>query len=134
MSRTCSFFFFSIFIDQAEVIFNGGEPLLVKDALLSQLTKQLGAISHMVRLRIHTRLKIIIIHCNHANEIDNVVIAALNKLHHANIVLLNQSVLLKNVNDNLTALIHLSERLFTAHVLPYYLHLLDHIQGCAHFC
>lgn len=139
----------------SEVIFSGGEPLLVKDQSLAQLVTQLEKIPHLKRLRIHTRLPIVIpsrineellqwlsacrlpivicIHCNHANEIDNNVLSALLRLKKANVTLLNQSVLLKNINDNVEALSDLSERLFTAGVLPYYLNLLDRVNGVAHF-
>jgi EF-P beta-lysylation protein EpmB len=138
-----------------EVIFSGGEPLIVKDQLLAQLIAQIADIPHVTRIRIHTRLPIVIpsrindellaaltqsrlqiivvIHCNHANEINADVINALAQLRNANIVLLNQSVLLKNINDQATTLINLSERLFSAGVLPYYLHLADRVNGTSHF-
>lgn len=138
-----------------EVILSGGDPLVLKDHLLSELVSQLENISHLKRLRIHTRLPIVIpervtaewiawmqqsrfqmivvVHCNHANEIDEPVLHALKKLHDASITVLNQSVLLKNINDNADALVQLSKRLFQAGVLPYYLHLLDTVSGSAHF-
>ena len=138
-----------------EVILSGGDPLLVKDEGLSEWVERLADIPHVRRLRIHTRLPIVIperinetliewltrtrlqpivvIHCNHANEIDDTVIKAMKQLREAQITVLNQSVLLKNVNDSSEALIHLSEALFSAGVMPYYLHLLDRVQGSAHF-
>lgn len=138
-----------------EIIFSGGDPLVLKDTLLSDFISQLETISHLKRLRIHTRLpivipqritdefiqllsrshfqKIIVIHCNHVNEINHSVINALQKLRETNMILLNQSVLLKNINDNSDALISLSKKLFEAGVLPYYLHLMDKVAGAAHF-
>lgn len=139
----------------SEVIFSGGDPLIAKDKILADLVEKLAVIPHVQRLRIHTRLPIVIperitdellqwltqtrlqpvmvLHCNHANEIDSTVIAAIQKLRHAGITVLNQSVLLKGVNDNAAALIALSEKSFAAGMLPYYLHLLDRVQGAAHF-
>lgn len=138
-----------------EVIFSGGEPLINSDKTLQQLTRSIADIQHVQRLRIHTRLPVVIpqrvtdemlnwltetrlqpvvvIHTNHAAEIDEHVIGALAKLRSRGITVLNQSVLLKGINDTLNALKHLSERLFQAGVMPYYLHLLDKTQGTAHF-
>ncbi|MCX7120343.1 MAG: EF-P beta-lysylation protein EpmB [Gammaproteobacteria bacterium] len=138
-----------------EVIFSGGDPLLLKDNLIAELVTQLETIPHLKRLRIHTRLpivipqrvtdewiqwmrksrfqKIIVLHCNHPNEIDEAVFAAIKKLRDEDITLLNQSVLLRNINDNAETLINLSKKLFEAGVLPYYLHLLDKVDGSAHF-
>lgn len=112
-------------------------------------------ITHIKRLRIHTRLPVVIperitsefinllcksrflstvvIHCNHPNEIDQSVMSALDPLRQSKITLLNQSVLLKNINDNAETLIHLSERLFESGILPYYLNLLDRVEGAWHF-
>ncbi|MDM8569877.1 EF-P beta-lysylation protein EpmB, partial [Thiotrichales bacterium HSG1] len=112
-------------------------------------------ISHVKRLRIHTRLPIVlperinstlltsltqsrlqpimVVHVNHANEIDTSVKLVLQNLIAHGITVLNQSVLLHGVNDNITTLINLSEALFNCGVLPYYLHLLDRVQGAAHF-
>lgn len=137
-----------------EVILSGGDPLVLKDHLIAEFVSQLEKIKHIERLRIHTRLPIVIpsrvtaewimwmqktrfhmivvVHCNHANEIDSTVKNALKKLCAVSTVL-NQSVLLKNVNDDATALVNLSKKLFDANVLPYYLHLLDKVQGAAHF-
>lgn len=139
----------------SEVILSGGDPLVASDRLLSERVEQIAAIPHVIRLRIHSRLPIVIpqritdecldwltgsrlspvmvIHCNHANELDDQVGAALQKLANAGVTLLNQSVLLAGVNDNTAALEALSEALHQHRVLPYYLHLLDRVQGSAHF-
>lgn len=138
-----------------EVIFSGGDPLLNSDKKLQQLTQSIADIPHVKRLRIHTRLPVVIpqritselmhwltatrlqtvmvVHINHAREIDNHVAEALLLLRQQGVTLLNQSVLLRGVNDSVEALSQLSERLFEAGVLPYYLHLLDKVQGAAHF-
>ncbi len=139
----------------SEVIFSGGDPLLVADEQLAELVDQLASIDHVKRVRVHTRLPVVIpervtpalldalagsrlrpavvIHCNHANELDSTVANAMQALHSRGIALLNQAVLLRGVNDNQEALAALSERLFEINVLPYYLHLLDKVQGAAHF-
>lgn len=139
----------------SEVILSGGDPLIVKDSSLSVLIKSLAQIPHVKRLRIHTRLPIVIperitdafiallqetrlqtvlvLHSNHANEIDENVAAAIARCKGANISVLNQSVLLKNVNDSPDVLVRLSERLFEIGVIPYYLHYLDPVAGGAHF-
>lgn len=139
----------------SEVIYSGGDPLLTKDHTLAQLTEKIAAISHVTLLRIHTRLPVMIpervtdqllnwltntrlkpvlvIHCNHANEIDTPVMRALQRLREAGVTVLNQSVLLRDVNDQADILIALSKRLFAAGVLPYYLHIVDKVQGAAHF-
>jgi len=139
----------------SEVILSGGEPLLLTDNYLEQLARKIANISHIRRLRLHTRLPIVlptrvnntlltwltgtrlqpivVIHTNHANEIDETVIHALQKLTSAGIMVLNQSVLLRGVNDNAATLSALSETLFSHQVLPYYLHFLDQVQGAAHF-
>ena len=138
-----------------EVIFSGGDPLAASDKLLADIVERIAAIKHVKTLRIHSRLPIVIpkrinsellswltrtrpkpvfvIHCNHPNELDDAVKDALQRLHGAGVTLLNQSVLLKGVNDNVDTLKQLSESLFTANVLPYYLHLLDKVRGAAHF-
>jgi EF-P beta-lysylation protein EpmB len=138
-----------------EVILSGGDPLALNDRRLRQLAAQIETIAHVRRLRIHTRLpvvlpervddallkwlrtgrlkKIVVIHANHANELDAGVSGALRRLARAGTTLLNQSVLLRGVNDSLGALSNLSEALFAAGVLPYYLHLFDKVQGAAHF-
>ena len=138
-----------------EVIFSGGDPLMLKDKPLSTLVNRLEAIKHLKRLRIHTRLPIVIpgritnslisclnetrlqsvivLHANHPNEIDHSVTHALEKFQPTNITLFNQSVLLKNINDQADCLEKLSHALFEANVIPYYLHLLDRVHGAAHF-
>ncbi|MEY6760600.1 EF-P beta-lysylation protein EpmB [Kluyvera ascorbata] len=138
-----------------EIIFSGGDPLMAKDHELDWLLTQLEAISHIKRLRIHSRLPIVIParitdtltarfersslqillvnHINHANEIDDEFRHAMARLRRAGVTLLNQSVLLRGVNDNAQALANLSNALFDAGVMPYYLHVLDKVQGAAHF-
>lgn len=138
-----------------ELILSGGDPLSLATAKLEELTRGLKDIPHVVRLRIHTRLpvvlpervdralmdwmaqlplqKVVVLHANHANEFDGSVDEACARLREAGSTLLNQSVLLRGVNDNADALAALSERLFAAGVLPYYLHQLDRVQGAAHF-
>ena len=138
-----------------EVILSGGDPLSVSDNLLLQFMTRLEKISHVKYLRIHTRLPVmipdrvthellemlqltrfrvtVVLHCNHANEIDQEVEQALARLKQAHVTLLNQSVLLKDVNDSVEALLALSYRLFDNAVLPYYLHLLDKVSGASHF-
>ncbi|WNC69113.1 EF-P beta-lysylation protein EpmB [Thalassotalea nanhaiensis] len=138
-----------------EVIFSGGDPLMAKDEHLAWLIEQLNQIKHLTRLRIHTRLPVVIpqritpqlvdiltqgrlkpvmvFHINHSNEIDDIFDRALEPLREKRITLLNQSVLLKNINDNADTLCQLSEQLFAVGILPYYLHLLDPVSGAAHF-
>jgi EF-P beta-lysylation protein EpmB len=141
--------------DVDEVILSGGDPLSLSTARLAELAEGLAAIPHVRRLRIHTRLPIVlparvdadlaewlqglpwpvvvVIHANHANEFDDAVDASLARLRAAGAMLLNQSVLLAGVNDGVDALASLSERMFAAGVLPYYLHVLDPVRGAAHF-
>ncbi|MAO61915.1 MAG: EF-P beta-lysylation protein EpmB [Halomonas sp.] len=138
-----------------EAILSGGDPLAASDRQLAWLVKQLESIPHLKRLRIHTRLpvvipdrvdesllgwlgstrlqKVVVLHINHANEIDQAVLDACTRLKQAGVTLLNQSVLLRGINDSVPTLAALSERLFEAGVLPYYLHVLDPVQGAAHF-
>lgn len=138
-----------------EVIFSGGDPLSLDDHRLAVLADRLAAVPHIKRLRIHTRLpivlpqrvvpallgwlrncplqKVIVVHANHANEINAEVRAALQQLRQPDTILLNQSVLLAGVNDTPADLGDLSERLFSTGVLPYYLHQLDRVQGARHF-
>jgi EF-P beta-lysylation protein EpmB len=139
----------------SEVILSGGDPLLLDTRRLAELGEQLENIAHIRRLRIHSRLpvvlperinptlldwldglslqKVMVIHCNHERELDCHTDRSINELHHAGVTLLNQSVLLAGVNASSKSLIDLSERLFESGVLPYYLHLLDPVQGAAHF-
>lgn len=138
-----------------EVILSGGDPLSLSDARLTSLTDRLAAIPHLRRLRVHTRQPIVlparvddgliawlkglrlpmvfVLHANHANEIDADVRDACAKLRTAGVTLLNQTVLLKGVNDDAEVLANLSRALFNAGVLPYYLHALDPVSGVAHF-
>ena len=139
----------------SEVILSGGDPLIAGDQHLADLVSQIGAMAHVRRVRIHSRVPIVlpdrvteslldairhprlqtvmVVHCNHANEIDETVLAAMDRLRRGGMHLLNQAVLLAGVNDSAPALVELSERLFAAGVLPYYLHLLDKVAGAAHF-
>ncbi len=138
-----------------EVILSGGDPLALADGVLGTLIDQLAAIEHVRRLRIHTRLPIVIpervtdslvsmladgrlvpivvVHANHAHELDDSVAAALGRLVGAGIPLLNQAVLLHRVNDSVAAQAALCERLVDLRVMPYYLHQLDRVAGAAHF-
>ncbi|MCI7352907.1 MAG: EF-P beta-lysylation protein EpmB [[Actinobacillus] rossii] len=138
-----------------EVIFSGGDPLMAKDKELDWLIKQLENVPHLQRLRIHTRLPVVIperittklcqilceirlqvvfvTHINHGNEIDANLTNALLNLKQTGITLLNQSVLLKGINDNAHTLKALGDALFRAGVLPYYLHLFDKVEGASHF-
>ncbi|MCP4407951.1 MAG: EF-P beta-lysylation protein EpmB [Gammaproteobacteria bacterium] len=138
-----------------EIILSGGDPLVLSDRRLAQLGAALENIAHVRCIRIHTRLpivlpdrigksllgwlndlrlhKVIVIHSNHANELDDSVARALSKLASTGAMLLNQTVLLRGINDNAKTLSNLSNALFEIGVLPYYLHLLDRVQGSAHF-
>jgi EF-P beta-lysylation protein EpmB len=138
-----------------EVILSGGDPLSLSTAKLVELTDALAPIAHVRRLRIHTRLPVVlpervdaplldwlrglpwpvamVLHANHANEFDAAVDAACARLRGAGVSLLNQAVLLRGVNDSVEALAGLSERGYAAGVLPYYLHQLDRVAGTAHF-
>ena len=138
-----------------EVLLSGGDPLSLSNGKLAELTGALADVPHLRRLRIHSRLPIVVpervdeglmgwlsalpwpvtlvVHANHANEFDGTVDAALGRLRAAGVHLLNQAVLLRGVNDSVDALAALSERGFAAGVLPYYLHQLDRVAGVAHF-
>jgi L-lysine 2,3-aminomutase len=138
-----------------EVILSGGDPLMIVDRMLVQLVDELALIPHLRRLRVHTRLPIVIpqrvtdeliellretaltpivvLHANHANELDEQVIGALARLTDAGIPLLNQAVLLRGVNDTTAAQAALCEKLVDHRVMPYYLHQLDRVAGAAHF-
>jgi EF-P beta-lysylation protein EpmB len=139
----------------SEIILSGGDPLVLTDSRLGELARQLAVIPHVKTLRIHTRLPIVlperiddrllawlgnhpqrtvlVVHCNHPNEIDDAVTAGMRALKQAGVTLLNQTVLLKGINDDALTLLRLSEALFETGVLPYYLHQLDRVQGSAHF-
>ncbi|MES2204796.1 MAG: EF-P beta-lysylation protein EpmB [Pseudomonadota bacterium] len=138
-----------------EVILSGGDPLSVDDSLLENFMQRLENISSIKYLRIHTRLPVVIparvtenllkilktsrfritmvLHSNHANEWDASLELPMQQLKEAGVTLLNQAVLLKDVNDSLSAQVELSYRLYDIGILPYYLHLLDKVSGAAHF-
>lgn len=138
-----------------EVILSGGDPLVVSNARISNLLNILENIPSVKRLRIHTRVPVVIpqridqgllaalgnsrlttilvTHSNHPQELDAVFDAAMGALRLAGVHLLNQAVLLRGVNDDAEVLVALSERLFQSGVLPYYLHLLDPVAGAHHF-
>ncbi|MCJ8319241.1 MAG: EF-P beta-lysylation protein EpmB [Colwellia sp.] len=138
-----------------EVIFSGGDPLMASDEHLAWLVSQIENISHVKRLRLHTRLPVVIpqritaslvkllsktrlkttmvLHINHSNEIDKALSSSLELLREARIPLFNQSVLLKGINDQAQVLSQLSEKLFDNGIQPYYLHMFDQVQGAAHF-
>lgn len=139
----------------SEIILSGGDPLALSNAQLSELIAGLEKIPHLRRLRIHSRLPIVlperidstllelldrprletvmVVHANHPQEIDRTVGIACKKMRHRGIHLLNQSVLLKNVNDCPDTLVQLQQKLFSFGILPYYLHLVDRVHGVAHF-
>lgn len=141
--------------DISEVILSGGDPLLLSDEKLAHLLQQLGAIAHIRRIRIHSRIPVVlparvtgalldtmsalrqtvvlVLHANHAHELSTAVGAVCQQLRQRGITLLNQSVLLKDINDDSDSLTALSEQLFALGILPYYLHLLDRAVGTAHF-
>ena len=138
-----------------EVLLSGGDPLMRPDRWLAALVAQLEDIGHLRRLRIHTRLPIVIpdrvddallewlgatrlaptvvVHSNHPNELDDACRAALLRLVKAGVPVLNQTVLLRGVNDDADTLAELSRRLLDARVMPYYLHQLDPVTGAQHW-
>ena len=138
-----------------EVILSGGDPLTIVDEHLSELVVNLDAIPHLTRLRIHTRLPVVIpqrvdehlcgwlertrlskwvvLHINHSQEIDTHLVEAISRLRRTGATVLNQAVLLRGVNDTVEHLETLCERLVNCGVLPYYLHQLDRVSGAAHF-
>jgi len=138
-----------------EVILSGGDPLMADDRPLSWLVDRIARIPHIKRLRIHTRLPVaipqritaglvqllagsrlqtlMVLHINHANEVNDELAESLHPLKRTGITLLNQAVLLKGVNDSVETQAALSEKLFDAGILPYYLHILDRVQGAGHF-
>lgn len=139
----------------SEIILSGGDPLSLSDRTLKELITNLDAIPHLKRLRFHSRFPIgiperidtsflnilkstrlqvfFLIHCNHPSEFDSDVMIALKKIQHLGIPVLNQSVLLKGVNDSVPILKSLVETLVDNGIVPYYLHQLDRVQGTAHF-
>lgn len=138
-----------------EIILSGGDPLVLKNKILENLLKKLEKISHLKIVRFHTRfiigdpkridekfLKIFknlkkqiifVFHINHPNEIDLKVIKACTRLKKQNILLFNQSVLLKDINDDFETLKNLNLKLISAGIIPYYLHQLDKVKGSFHF-
>ncbi len=138
-----------------EVILSGGDPLMAKDEELKWLIDRIADIRHIKRLRIHSRLPVVIpdritdslcdilgesrlqvilvTHINHSNEVNQELRDAMSRLKQANVTLLNQGVMLKGVNNSVEAQVNLSHALFDAGILPYYIHVLDKVQGAAHF-
>ena len=145
-----------------EVILSGGDPLSAPDGYLAELVGELRSLGQLRRVRIHTRMPIVlpsrvddamlawlasiagarrgrgmhavvVVHANHANELDDAVASACARMRDAGAVLLNQAVLLRGVNETVAAQCALSERLFEIGALPYYLHCLDKVRGAAHF-
>ena len=138
-----------------EVILSGGDPLMLPDAVLGRLVDRLAEIPHLRRLRIHSRLPIVVpqrvtggltsllrragpspivvVHANHPAELDDAVAESLGRLVNAGVPVLNQSVLLRGVNDRADVLVELCRRLIDLRVMPYYLHHLDPVAGAAHF-
>lgn len=141
--------------DVVEVVLSGGDPLSVVDEKLATLAADLARLPRLRRIRIHTRMPIVlpervddallgwlagtrlapvvVVHANHPREVDDAVVGAIARLRGAGVVVLNQAVLLRGVNDDVATLAELSETLFAAGVLPYYLNLLDRVRGAAHF-
>jgi EF-P beta-lysylation protein EpmB len=138
-----------------EVILSGGDPLLTDDAFLGDVIERLDGIPHLQRIRIHTRLpvvlpsrvtpglvevltssrlaRVVVLHANHPAELDASVAVAVRSLAASPAIILNQAVLLAGVNDSAAVLAALSERLVELGVVPYYLHLLDRVRGANHF-
>lgn len=138
-----------------EIILSGGDPLLATNKYFEKLLLKLEHIPHLTTIRIHSRIPIVlpsrldrklisilskskfkivlVVHTNHPNEINTEVAKYLNKIHNTKITLLNQSVLLKNINNNHITLAKLSKKLFELNILPYYLHLLDPVMGAEYF-
>lgn len=144
-----------------EILLSGGDPLSLPDEKLATLARDLAEIPHLRRLRVHSRVPIVVpsriddaliswlgstepaaggrwqtvlvLHANHAREVDSAVSSAVLRLRGAGTTVLNQSVLLRGVNDNVEALVDLSRALFESGILPYYLHQLDRVEGAGHF-
>ncbi|XID75931.1 EF-P beta-lysylation protein EpmB [Alkanindiges sp. WGS2144] len=141
--------------DINEVVLSGGDPLSVSNRRFAQWLERLESIAQLKTLRIHTRLPIVlpdrlddelltilnnsrfhivmVVHCNHPAELDNYTKSKLLYYRNNQILMLNQTVLLRTINDNIDTLVALSEQLFECQVLPYYLHVLDKVKGAAHF-
>jgi EF-P beta-lysylation protein EpmB len=138
-----------------EIIFSGGDPLMAKDSHLAWLAEHISAIAHIKRIRIHTRLpvvipqridtdfmqwfgalpqqKIMVLHINHAHEVSDALKQRCTALKRLGVTIFNQAVLLKGINDTPDKQIALNEAVFDAGILPYYLHMLDKVKGAAHF-
>lgn len=138
-----------------EIILSGGDPLMQNDKRLRWIFTQIDKIAHVTTIRLHTRMPVVlparitpallefmtnsrcqivlVNHINHGNEIDEEVAEVMARLQRSGVSLLNQSVLLRGVNDSVTTLVELSKRLHTANILPYYLHLMDPVLGAQHF-
>jgi len=138
-----------------EVILSGGDPLTLTDSQLKELVEALAAIGHVRRLRVHSRVPIVIpervtegllhllrgtrltplmvVHANHPREVLGDVGEAVSRCVAAGIPTLNQAVLLRGVNDDVQTLCELSEQLINTGVMPYYLHQLDRVTGASHF-
>tara|TARA_B100000214_G_scaffold343037_1_gene291242 strand:- start:235 stop:1239 length:1005 start_codon:yes stop_codon:yes gene_type:complete len=141
--------------DISEIILSGGDPLTLPDQMLSKIFSEIKKLKHIKRMRIHSRFPVVlpsrltlnllkilesqsipiilVLHCNHPNEIDNEVAKYLKRTKMAGVTILNQSVLLKGINDCPEILRQLSEKLFENGALPYYVHLLDKVSGSEHF-
>lgn len=138
-----------------ELIFSGGDPLIASNDFFSQLLQAVAGIPHIKHVRIHSRMpivlpariesawldiwdayswqKIMVVHCNHPQELDPSVDSAITMLKRKGWTVLNQSVLLQGINDDVDILVQLSHRLFSIGILPYYLHVLDKVEGAQHF-
>lgn len=138
-----------------EVILSGGDPLSLSEMVLEPLIKQISQMKHIKRIRFHTRFPIgiperidenflqlienipqqiwFILHSNHPDELDDVLFSKVKLLQERRVIVGNQAVLLKDVNDNIETLQELCEKLVDNGILPYYLHQLDRVQGSAHF-
>lgn len=138
-----------------EVIFSGGDPLLMTDEQIQKRVESLYNINHINKIRFHTRIpivlpnriddsfiqllnnikykKIIVIHCNHPNELDNKTQEIINNILKTGTLVYNQAVLLKDINNDIQTQIKLWEKTYNMGILPYYLHMLDPVKGTAHF-
>ena len=138
-----------------ELILSGGDPLILDDSKLYAILNRLSELPHIRRVRIHTRIPVVfppritpsflrllsnrkyslilVTHINHPNEIDKEVSLAMDALRQNKIILLNQSVLLKNINDDCGTLESLSNKLLETGILPYYIHMLDKVTGTTHY-
>ncbi len=138
-----------------EVILSGGDPFMWDDEKLARLVERIEQMQHVSRLRIHTRMPVVlpqrvtpellsalstsslrtvvVVHANHHRELSQLVQQAMERMAAQGFTLLNQSVLLAGVNDTANELVQLSERLIECSVLPYYLHQLDRVTGSSHF-